>query len=114
MIGKVIQRTIPHMFRRGKCADNKKIIVEQSRSLFSCVVICTLFTLFYIFRRQLIYCVEKQLLSEHKSLLLQKGLDSLLDQNRRHDLSLLYNLFSRIKGGLEDLCTQFNAYIKVR
>ncbi|KAK8392981.1 hypothetical protein O3P69_013189 [Scylla paramamosain] len=63
-------------------------------------------------KRQLIYCVEKQLLSEHKSLLLQKGLDSLLDQNRRHDLSLLYNLFSRIKGGLEDLCTQFNAYIK--
>ncbi|KAG7168303.1 Cullin-4B-like, partial [Homarus americanus] len=64
------------------------------------------------YRRQLIYCVEKQLLSEHKTILLQKGLDSLLVQNRRHDLSLLYNLFARIKGGLEDLCTHFNAYIK--
>lgn len=63
-------------------------------------------------KRQLIYCVEKQLLSEHKTHLLQKGLDSLLDQNRRHDLTLLYNLFARIKGGLEDLCTHFNAYIK--
>lgn len=67
----------------------------------------------YTSRRQLIYCVEKQLLSEHKTFLLQKGLDSLLDQNRRLDLSLLYSLFARIKGGLEDLCTHFNAYIKV-
>lgn len=63
-------------------------------------------------KRQLIYCVEKQLLSEHKTHLLQKGLDSLLDQNRRNDLTLLYNLLVRIKGGLGDLCTHFNAYIK--
>ncbi|MCL4139380.1 UNVERIFIED_CONTAM: hypothetical protein GTU68_022469, partial [Idotea baltica] len=63
-------------------------------------------------KRQLIYCVEKQMLSEHKTALLQKGLDQLLDQNRRKDLSLLYSLFSRIKGGLDYLCSQFNAYIK--
>ncbi|KAB7508159.1 Cullin-4B [Armadillidium nasatum] len=63
-------------------------------------------------KRQLIYCVEKQMLNEHKTALLQKGLDQLLDQNRRKDLSLLYSLFSRIKGGLDYLCSQFNAYIK--
>lgn len=63
-------------------------------------------------KRQLIYCVEKQLLSEHKTQLLQKGLDMMLDQNRLTDCSLLYNLLSRIKGGCDDLCTHFNAYIK--
>ncbi|XP_076033393.1 cullin 4 isoform X2 [Oratosquilla oratoria] len=63
-------------------------------------------------KRQLIYSVEKQLLSEHKTHILQKGLESLLDQNRRKDLALLYSLFARIKGGLEDLCMHFNGYIK--
>ena len=67
----------------------------------------------FIFRRQLIYCVEKQLLSEHKTQLLQKGLDQLLNENRRTDLTLLYTLFTRIKGGLDDLCSHFNTYIKV-
>ncbi|XP_043477502.1 cullin-4A isoform X2 [Leptopilina heterotoma] len=60
----------------------------------------------------LIHTVEKQLLSEHISSILQKGLSGLLDENRIHDLSLLYNLYSRIKNGLVELCLNFNSYIK--
>ncbi|XP_033220142.1 cullin-4A isoform X2 [Belonocnema kinseyi] len=60
----------------------------------------------------LIHTVEKQLLSEHVSSILQKGLSGLLDENRIHDLSLLYNLYSRIKNGLVELCLNFNSYIK--
>lgn len=61
---------------------------------------------------QLIHTVEKQLLSEHIQNILQKGLDNLLEENRIHDLSLLYQLFSRVKNGLSDLCQSFNGFIK--
>lgn len=60
----------------------------------------------------LIHTVEKQLLSEHITSILQKGLSGLLDENRISDLSLLYNLYSRIKNGLVELCLNFNSYIK--
>ncbi|XP_046734917.1 cullin-4A isoform X2 [Diprion similis] len=60
----------------------------------------------------LIHTVEKQLLSEHITSLLQKGLSGLLDENRTSDLSLLYNLYSRVKNGLIELCLNFNSYIK--
>ncbi|XP_059613495.1 cullin-4A [Phlebotomus argentipes] len=61
---------------------------------------------------QLIYTVEKQLLSEHLTGILQKGLDSLLEENRLADLQLLYSLFSRVKNGTAELCSNFNGYIK--
>lgn len=67
----------------------------------------------YAFRWSLIHTVEKQLLSEHINSILQKGLSGLLDENRIPDLSLLYNLYSRIKNGLVELCSNFNGYIKV-
>ncbi|KAG8229663.1 hypothetical protein J437_LFUL008596 [Ladona fulva] len=60
----------------------------------------------------LVHTVERQLLSEHLSSILQKGLDSLLEGNRIHDLSLMYSLFARVKNGLSELCLNFNAYIK--
>ncbi|XP_024085072.1 cullin-4B isoform X2 [Cimex lectularius] len=60
----------------------------------------------------LIHTVEKTLLSEHLTTILHKGLDSLLEENRVKDLTLLYNLFNRVKKGLSELCTMFNAYIK--
>ncbi|RWS04501.1 cullin-4A-like protein [Dinothrombium tinctorium] len=65
-------------------------------------------------KRPLIQCVEKQLISEHLCSILQKGLDQLLDENRINDLSLMYNLLSRVKEGLHELCTYFNQYIKKR
>ncbi|XP_053200258.1 cullin-4B-like [Panonychus citri] len=65
-------------------------------------------------RKLLITCVEKQLISEHLSSILQKGLDQLLDENRLDDLSLKYNLLSRVKEGLHELCIHFNQYIKKR
>ena len=63
-------------------------------------------------KHQLICCVEKQLLSQHKTQILQKGLHNMLDQNCLTDLSLLYDILSRVKGGCEDLSTHFNAYIR--
>lgn len=62
---------------------------------------------------QLIHTVEKQLLSEHLTSILQKGLDNLLEENRIKDLSLLYILFNRVKNGIVELCLNFNLYIKV-
>lgn len=61
----------------------------------------------------MIHTVEKQLLSEHITSILQKGLSGLLDENRISDLSLLYNLYNRVKNGLVELCLNFNSYIKV-
>ncbi|CAH3951967.1 cullin-4A [Pieris brassicae] len=61
---------------------------------------------------QLIHTVERQLLSEHLTGILSKGLESLMDGPRLHDLTTLYNLFSRVKDGLNELCNHFNAYIK--
>lgn len=69
---------------------------------------------FHFVRHQLIYTVEKQLLSEHLTGILHKGLENLLEENRLSDLSLLYSLFSRVKNGLNELCMNFNTYIKVR
>ena len=37
-----------------------------------------------------------------------------MDENRISDLALMYQLFSRVKRGLEELCSYFGAYIKVR
>ena len=58
--------------------------------------------------------MEKQLLGLHLSNILQKGFDNLLDENRVSDLALMYQLFSRVKAGLEELYKYFGAYIKVR
>lgn len=72
---------------------------------------------FYIFifcRQQLIYTIEKQLISEHITALLNKGLDSLVEENRLSDLTLMFNLFNRVKNGIQELCLAFKNYIKKR
>lgn len=61
----------------------------------------------------MIHTVEKQLLSEHLSTILQKGLENLLEENRIPELTLLYDLLIRVKNGLSELCINFNTYIKV-
>ncbi|NWH32726.1 CUL4A protein, partial [Chloropsis hardwickii] len=63
-------------------------------------------------QKPLIACVEKQLLGEHLSAILQKGLDSLLDENRVSDLTQTYQLFSRVKGGQQILLQHWSEYIK--
>ncbi|XP_073957721.1 cullin-4A-like [Choristoneura fumiferana] len=52
------------------------------------------------------------LLSEHLTGILSKGLEALMDGPRLADLTTLYSLFSRVKDGLTELCSHFNAYIK--
>ncbi|XP_029463713.1 cullin-4B isoform X1 [Rhinatrema bivittatum] len=63
-------------------------------------------------QKPLIATVEKQLLGEHLTAVLQKGLNHLLDENRIQDLSLLYQLFSRVRGGVQVLLQQWIEYIK--
>uniref|UniRef100_A0A4W4G2I2 Cullin-4B n=1 Tax=Electrophorus electricus TaxID=8005 RepID=A0A4W4G2I2_ELEEL len=63
-------------------------------------------------QKPLIATVEKQLLGEHLTATLQKGLNHLLDENRIQDLSLLYQLFSRVRGGVQVLLHHWVEYIK--
>ncbi|XP_077001268.1 cullin-4B isoform X2 [Tamandua tetradactyla] len=63
-------------------------------------------------QKSLIATVEKQLLGEHLAAILQKGLNNLLDENRIQDLSLLYQLFSRVRSGVQVLLQQWIEYIK--
>uniref|UniRef100_A0A674MIV4 Cullin-4B n=1 Tax=Takifugu rubripes TaxID=31033 RepID=A0A674MIV4_TAKRU len=55
---------------------------------------------------------SKQLLGEHLTATLQKGLTHLLDENRILDLSLLYQLFSRVRSGVQVLLQHWIEYIK--
>ncbi|XP_073810981.1 cullin 4 [Musca autumnalis] len=63
-------------------------------------------------KHPLIYTVEKELLAEHLTQILQKGLDILMEEHRLNDLTLLYSLLSRVKNGTAELCGNFNGYIK--
>lgn len=63
-------------------------------------------------RKPLIACIEQNLIANHLTAILQKGLDQLLDETRLPDLTLLYQLFGRIKDGQKELCSSFSAYIK--
>ncbi|KAM6924217.1 cullin-4B [Xenentodon cancila] len=63
-------------------------------------------------QKPLIATVEKQLLGEHLTTTLQKGLTHLLDENRIQDMSLLYQLFSRVRGGVQVLLQHWIEYIK--
>uniref|UniRef100_A0A8C2KMZ4 Cullin-4A n=1 Tax=Cyprinus carpio TaxID=7962 RepID=A0A8C2KMZ4_CYPCA len=63
-------------------------------------------------QKPLIATVEKQLLGEHMNAILQKGLWMLLDENRVCELTLLYELLSKVKGGLMTLLQAWRDYIK--
>lgn len=63
---------------------------------------------------QLIHTVEKQLLAEHLSSILSKGLDILLEENRMQDLGLMFTLLGRVKSGQSELCANMANYIKKR
>ncbi|KAG8452124.1 hypothetical protein GDO86_004064 [Hymenochirus boettgeri] len=62
--------------------------------------------------KPLVACVEKQLLGEHLTAMLQKGLKNMLDENRIPELTLMYQLFSRVKGGQTILLQHWGEYIK--
>ncbi|XP_061482665.1 cullin-4A isoform X2 [Rhineura floridana] len=66
----------------------------------------------YSTQKPLIACVERQLLGEHLSAVLQKGFDNLLDENRIADLTQMCQLFSRVKSGQQLLLQHWSEYIK--
>ncbi len=65
-------------------------------------------------RNSLINVLEKNLIGEHVSTILQKGFDQMLDANQSSDLKLLYALLSRVPNGLDQLRVAFSQYIKKR
>ena len=67
----------------------------------------------YFHRKPLISCVENQLISKHLQNILSKGFDYLMDLNSVSHLTLMYQLFARVKGGLDGLCEYFGAHVKV-
>lgn len=58
--------------------------------------------------------MENQLIGAHLVNILNKGFDYLMDLNSISYLTLMYQLFARVKGGLDHLCEYFGAHIKVR
>merc|ERR1711981_74050 len=63
---------------------------------------------------QLIHMIEKQLLSEHLSTILTKGLDNLLEQDKKVELKLMYNLLGKVTGGHAELKGKMCDYVKNR
>ena len=55
-----------------------------------------------------------QLIAEHLSTILNKGLDGLLEENRKEELKLLYQLLGRVKGGPQELKGKMCDFIKKR
>lgn len=67
-------------------------------------------------RPLLINCLERYLIGDHVPLILQKGFDQLVDENRLDDLRLLYQLVLRVPSGIgiDPLRQSFSQYIKKR
>ena len=63
---------------------------------------------------QLIHMMEKQLLSEHLSTILTKGLDDLLEKNRKPELLLMFKLLGRVSGGHDELKGKLCDFVKKR
>uniref|UniRef100_A0A8C2YVJ7 Cullin 4A n=1 Tax=Cyclopterus lumpus TaxID=8103 RepID=A0A8C2YVJ7_CYCLU len=92
-------------------AEGQRLTQERDVNVCACIPLFEY--IFSLFRRKpLISCVEKQLLGEHITAMLQKGLRILLDENRVAELALLYQLFSKVKGGLPTLLQFWRDYIK--
>ena len=58
--------------------------------------------------------MEKQLISEHLSQILTKGLDALLEGNRFPELKLMYSLVGKVVGGPQELKGKMCDYVKKR
>ncbi len=58
--------------------------------------------------------MEEQLIAVHMKTLLTKGFEQLMTEKRTREIALMFSLFARVPDGLTQLCSHFNAYIKVR
>ncbi|KAH8371223.1 hypothetical protein KR093_006682 [Drosophila rubida] len=105
---------LQHVSKRLAEENERLLHYLDSSTKYIFLVCCGISILMDIlcYRHPLIYNVEKELLAEHLTTILQKGLDALLEDNRLNDLTLLYGLLSRVKNGTSELCGNFNGYIK--
>ena len=62
----------------------------------------------------MIHTVEKELISEHLNAILTKGLDLLLEENRKPELRLMYDLIGRVKKGHGELKSKMCEFVKKR
>ncbi|KAK0407022.1 hypothetical protein QR680_018953 [Steinernema hermaphroditum] len=62
-------------------------------------------------QKPLLHCVEKVLIADHMDSI-AKGLDNMIANGDKSNLSLLYRLSSRAKEGLKSVRHQFSSYIK--
>ena len=62
----------------------------------------------------LIQTVEKELIANHLTVVLVKGLDQMLHELWMDDLVSLHSLCKRVENGLPELCSHFNKNIKKR
>ncbi|KAJ3142484.1 Cullin-4A [Physocladia obscura] len=62
-------------------------------------------------RKGLVKIVEKILIEKHISLLLQRGFDNLIQDDKATDLGRMYSLFSKTSNGLTEMRKYFGDYI---
>lgn len=63
-------------------------------------------------KRPLIKLVERELIAEHVTALLEQGFDTMMREHKMEDLGRLYRLIARVDM-LEEVRTRFAQYIKV-
>lgn len=63
-------------------------------------------------RSKLIEILERELVGSHLPLILQRGFSSLMDEDRRPELALIFQLAGRVPEGASLVCNTWNAYIK--
>ena len=109
------------------CNTNKTCVMSCNITLvFTCTSLAYLTDTTFCVAAWSFSCFESSLLKdlEHlRNLLIMSfffacvfllGFDSLMASYRLGDLALLYQLFSRVKRGQDELCNAFNEYIKVK
>ena len=82
---------------------NRRILEEQDRSQTY---------LDFVTRSPLLALVEQLLITDHVQTILNKGLDSMLNEHKTFDLGLLYRLLKKAPTGLKDLRVAFVEYIR--
>lgn len=112
-----IPEYLKHVEKRFNEEYNRLLHYLHSSTKYALLVVSQFFfkhLFLLLFNRvPLISCLEKQLIAEHIPTMLNKGLDSMLDEHRIDDLKLLYQLVSRIKNGVDQLKLAYSQYIKV-
>ena len=56
--------------------------------------------------------MESNLIEKHVKVILSRGFNTLMRDNRHHDLTLMYSLFEKVKDAKTELAAAFGKYVK--